>query len=86
VPNGAGNPNTDLANVRVISWIKKATQKAKLITSHCEGAFWLGQAGLTSYEASLDVVEQLFGKDQALSIAKALIFGPSNMQAASTTK
>jgi transcriptional regulator GlxA family with amidase domain len=130
VPSGAGSLEADLANVRVINWIKKAAQEAKFITSHCEGAFLLGKAGLldnkdattfhadtealqkqyptcrvqtdrrvvvdgnlitspgglASYEASLYVVEQLFGKDQALSIAKALIFGPSNIQAAISTK
>jgi transcriptional regulator GlxA family with amidase domain len=42
--------------------------------------------GLASYEAALYVVEQLFGRDQALSIAAALIFGPSNIEAALTTK
>jgi transcriptional regulator GlxA family with amidase domain len=42
--------------------------------------------GLASYEASLYVVEQLFGKEQAMSIASALIFGPSNIEAAITPK
>ena len=42
--------------------------------------------GLASYEASLYVVEQLFGKEQALSIAAALVFGPSNIATAITTK
>jgi uncharacterized membrane protein YbhN (UPF0104 family) len=42
--------------------------------------------GLAVYEASLYVVEQLFGRDQALSIASALIFGPSNIEAAMTSK
>ena len=105
-------------------------QEAKLITSHCEGAFLLGQAGLldnkqattfhadttalqqkyptcrvqagqrvvvdgnlitspgglASYEAALYVVERLFGKEQALSIAAALVFGPSNIEVPITTK
>jgi len=109
---------------------KKAAREAQFITSHCEGAFLLGQAGLlenkdattfhvdtaalqqqyptcrvqkdrrvvvdgnlvtsagglASYEAALYVVEKLFGKDQALSIAAALVFGPSNIEAAITTK
>ena len=126
VPSGAGSLEADLKNVRVITWLQKAAREAKFITSHCEGAFLLGQAslldnknattfpvdtetlqkqyptcrvqtgqrlvvdgnvitspgGLTSYEASLYVVEQLFGKEQALSIAAALVFGPSNITAA----
>jgi transcriptional regulator GlxA family with amidase domain len=121
VPSGAGSLDADLKNVRVIAWLQKAASEAKFITSHCQGAFLLGKAGLldnkeatifptntddlpkqypacrvqgdrrvvvdgnlitspgglASYEASLYVVEQLFGKDQALTIASALVFGPS---------
>jgi len=130
VPSGAGSLDADQKNARVIDWIKKAAREAKFITSHCQGAFLLGKAGLldnknattfptntndlqnqypscrvqadrrvvvdgnlitspgglASYEASLYVVEQLFGKDQALTIASALVFGPSNIEAATSTK
>jgi transcriptional regulator GlxA family with amidase domain len=130
VPSGAGSLDADLKNVRVIEWIKKAASEAKFITSHCQGAFLLGKAGLldnkeattfptntddlrqrypacrvqgdrrvvvdgnlitspgglASYEASLYVVEQLFGKDQAMTIASALVFGPSNVEAAVISK
>jgi transcriptional regulator GlxA family with amidase domain len=130
VPSGAGSLDADLHNVRVITWLQKAAREAKFLTSHCEGAFLLGQAGLlndkqattfpvdtatlqqkfptcrvqagqrivvdgnlitspgglASYEASLYVVEQLFGKEQALSIAAALVFGPSNIAAALPAK
>jgi transcriptional regulator GlxA family with amidase domain len=126
VPCGAGSLGEDQQNVRVINWIKKAASEAKFITSHCQGAFLLGKAGLldtkqattftanteelqkqypacrvqadrrvvvdgnlvtspgglASYEASLYAVEQLFGKEQAMIIASALIFGPSNIEAA----
>ena len=130
VPSGAGSLDADLKNERVIEWLKKAAREAKFITSHCQGAFLLGKAGLldnkqattfptnnedlqkqypacrvqtdrrivvdgnlitspgglASYEASLYVVEQLFGKEQALTIASALVFGPSNLEAASAGK
>jgi transcriptional regulator GlxA family with amidase domain len=130
VPSGAGSLDADLKNVRVIEWIQKTASGAKFITSHYQGAFLLGKAGLlddkvattfptntddlqkqypacrvqgdrrivvdgnlitspgglASYEASLYVVEQLFGKDQALTIASALVFGPSNLEAARTNK
>ena len=46
VPSGAGSLEADLKNVRVITWLQKAARDAKFITSHCEGAFLLGQAGL----------------------------------------
>jgi transcriptional regulator GlxA family with amidase domain len=38
--------------------------------------------GLASYEAALWVVEKLFGREQATTIATALVFGPSNRSAA----
>jgi transcriptional regulator GlxA family with amidase domain len=126
VPSGAGSLGADQQNERVVNWIKKAASEARFITSHCQGAFLLGKAGLldhkqattftantedlqkqypacrvqadrrvvvdgnlvtspgglASYEASLYVVAQLFGKEQAMRIASALIFGPSNIEAA----
>jgi transcriptional regulator GlxA family with amidase domain len=130
VPSGAGSLDADQKNVPVINWIKKAASEAKFITSHCQGAFLLGKAGLlddknattfptntgdlqkqypscrvqgdrrvvvdgnlitspgglASYEASLYVVEQLFGKEQAMTIASALVFGPSNIEASINPK
>jgi transcriptional regulator GlxA family with amidase domain len=46
VPSGAGSLERDLKNQRVIEWIKKEAKEAKFVTSHCEGAFLLGTAGL----------------------------------------
>ena len=46
VPSGVGSLDRDLKNQKVISWIKEAASKAKYVTSHCEGAFLLGAAGL----------------------------------------
>jgi transcriptional regulator GlxA family with amidase domain len=130
VPSGAGSLDADLKNVRVIDWVQKVAREAKFITSHCQGAFLLAQAGLlagkevttfpgdtdtlqqkyptcrvqkgqrividgnlitspgglASYEASLYVVEKLFGKEQAMTVATALVFGPSNLAAAMPTK
>jgi transcriptional regulator GlxA family with amidase domain len=51
-----------------------------------DGNLVTSPGGLASYEASLYVVEQLFGKEQAMTIASALIFGPSNIEAAIMTK
>jgi transcriptional regulator GlxA family with amidase domain len=51
-----------------------------------DGNLITSPGGLANYEASLYVVEQLFGRDEALNIASALIFGPSNIEAAVTTK
>jgi transcriptional regulator GlxA family with amidase domain len=130
IPSGAGSLTDDPKNTRVINWIKEVAGNAKFVTSHCEGAFLLGAAGLldnktattfpsdipalekrypacrvekgrrivvdgnlitsagglASYEAALYVVEKLFGKEQAATVAKALVFGPSNTEAASTVR
>jgi transcriptional regulator GlxA family with amidase domain len=51
-----------------------------------DGNLVTSPGGLASYEASLYVVEQLFGREQAMSIASALIFGPSNIESAITPK
>ena len=48
-----------------------------------DGNLITSAGGLASYEAALYVVEQLFGKDQAATVATALVFGPSNTAAAS---
>ena len=45
VPSGAGSLDADLKNVRVIDWVQKVAREAKFITSHCQGAFLLAQAG-----------------------------------------
>lgn len=125
VPSGAGSLERDLKNTRVIDWIRTQAKQAKFVTSHCEGAFLLGTAGLlegksattfptdraelqkrfpstkvsndrmvvdgnlvtsagglATYEASLWVVRQLFGPQEATRIADALVFGPSNVTAA----
>jgi hypothetical protein len=51
-----------------------------------DGNLVTSPGGLASYEASLYVVEQLFGKDQAMTIASALVSGPSNVEAAVTRR
>jgi len=60
VPSGAGSLDADQKNVRVIDWIKSAAREAKFITSHCQGAFLLGKAGVldnkdaTTFTANTD--------------------------------
>ncbi len=124
IPSGAGSLTDDPKDERTLAWIKKIAKTAKYVTSHCEGAFVLGAAGLldgrdattfpadraelqkryptckvktdqrvvidgklitsagglASYEASLYVIKQLFGADEAATIATALVFGPSNVE------
>ncbi|MEO8084484.1 MAG: DJ-1/PfpI family protein, partial [Ardenticatenales bacterium] len=126
VPSGGGSLSDDPKNGPVIDWIKSTAKDAQYVTSHCEGAFLLGAAGLldgknattfhtdtsdlqsrtpqctvvngqrivvdgnlitsagglASYEAALYVVEKLYGKEQADTIATALVFGESNVKEA----
>lgn len=51
-----------------------------------DGKLVTSGGGLASYEASLYVVERLFGKEQAAAIARALVFGPSNVSAANAAR
>jgi transcriptional regulator GlxA family with amidase domain len=51
-----------------------------------DGNLITSPGGLASYEAALYVVEKLFGKEQALTIATALVFGTSNIDAAIPAK
>ena len=46
VPSGAGSLDADPKNKAALAWIQKTAAKAKFITSHCEGAFLLAEAGL----------------------------------------
>lgn len=46
VPSGAESLDADPKNKPAIAWIKKAAAEAKFVTSHCEGAFLLAEAGL----------------------------------------
>lgn len=51
-----------------------------------DGNLITSPGGLASYEAALYVVEKLFGKEQAMTVATALVFGPSNITATMTAK
>jgi len=46
VPSGAGSLDADPKNKSAIAWIQKTAKDAKFVTSHCEGAFLLAEAGL----------------------------------------
>jgi len=51
-----------------------------------DGNLVTSAGGLASYEGSLWVVEQLFGKKESDRIAAALVFGPSNIATALAAK
>ena len=107
----------------MINWVNEIGEKAMYVTSHCDGAFVLAQAGLLdnvasttfpsdidlyrerfpqldvrdsvlfvhdgkfitsaggakSFEAALYLVEELYGKDIAISIASGLVIDWANL-------
>jgi transcriptional regulator GlxA family with amidase domain len=46
VPSAEHHLDTDLENKAMLKWINQVSQKAKFVTSHCDGAFILAEAGL----------------------------------------
>jgi len=66
VPSGAGSLDADPRNGRVISWVKEVSRRAKLVTSHCEGAFVLAAAGLlddkdaTTFHTDTDTLQKRY--------------------------
>ncbi|KPM30731.1 ThiJ/PfpI domain-containing protein [Croceitalea dokdonensis DOKDO 023] len=46
IPSAEGHLNTDLKDTTMLSFVKKVATSARLITSHCDGAFVLAEAGL----------------------------------------
>jgi len=46
VPSAEHHLDSDLENERMISWVRKIGKEAMYVTSHCDGAFVLAEAGL----------------------------------------
>ena len=52
VPSAEHHLDTDLDDKVLIDWVKQKGDKAEFVTSHCDGAFVLAQAGLLDDVAS----------------------------------
>ena len=52
VPSAEHHLDTDLQNQAMISFVKRIAESAQFVTSHCDGAFVLAQAGLLDTVAS----------------------------------
>jgi transcriptional regulator GlxA family with amidase domain len=52
VPSAEHHLDTDLENEVMIKWVHDISQNAKYVTSHCDGAFVLAEAGLLDSLAS----------------------------------
>ena len=58
VPSAEHHLDTDLEDKAMIDWVKRVAKNAEYVTSHCDGAFVLAQAGLLD-----DVVSTTFPSD-----------------------
>ncbi|WP_045113561.1 DJ-1/PfpI family protein [Microscilla marina] len=52
VPSAEHHLDTDLKDTTMINFVKKVDKEARYVTSHCDGAFVLAQAGLLDNVAS----------------------------------
>ena len=52
VPSAEHHLDSDLENEKMITWVRKVGEKAEFVTSHCDGAFVLAEAGLLNDVAS----------------------------------
>ena len=60
VPSAEHHLDSDLQDTTMINFVRKADKQAKFVTSHCDGAFVLAQAGLLD-----DVLSTTFPSDIA---------------------
>jgi transcriptional regulator GlxA family with amidase domain len=66
VPSAEHHLDSDLENEELISWIQSVDEKAQYITSHCDGAFLLAEAGLldevasTTFPSDIDKMKTMF--------------------------
>ena len=66
IPSAEHHLDTDLENAEMINWVRAVGEGATFITSHCDGAFVLAQAGLldslvsTTFPSDVDLYRQKF--------------------------
>lgn len=66
VPSAEHHLDTDLDNQVMIDWVRKVGEKAKYVTSHCDGSFVLAKAGLlddvasTTFPSDIDRYRKMF--------------------------
>lgn len=77
VPSAEHHLDTDLENTAMIDWVKKVSDQAQFVTSHCDGAFVLAKAGLlnnsasTTFPSDIDTYKEMF---PTLDVRKDVIF------------
>jgi transcriptional regulator GlxA family with amidase domain len=77
IPSAEHHLDTDLKDEAMLSFVKEVAQNAQFITSHCDGAFVLAQAGLldgkvsTTFPTDIDTMRERFPD---LDIRKDVLF------------
>jgi len=77
VPSAEHHLDTDLEDEAMIDFVKRVDLEAQFITSHCDGAFVLAQAGLldnsvsTTFPSDIDTMKERFPN---LDIRKDVLF------------
>ena len=66
VPSAEHHLDTDIENETMINWVREVGRTARFVTSHCDGAFVLAQAGLlndrvcTTFPADIATMRERF--------------------------
>ncbi len=77
VPSAEHHLDTDLEDEEMIGFVKRAAKEAQFVTSHCDGAFVLAQAGLldghvsTTFPTDIDAMRERF---PSLDVRKDVLF------------
>lgn len=77
IPSAEHHLDTDLQDTTMISFVQSVDKEAQFMTSHCDGAFVLAQAGLldsavsTTFPSDIDKMRNTFPK---LDIRKEVLF------------
>jgi transcriptional regulator GlxA family with amidase domain len=77
VPSAEHNIDTDLNNIQIMKFLQKVDKEAKFVTSHCDGAFLLANAGLlvgrqsTTFPSDILKYKQMF---PTLNVRDSVLF------------
>lgn len=77
VPSAEHHLDSDLQDKKMLDFVRRVDKNAKFVTSHCDGAFVLAQAGLLNYAQSttfpsdLDLYKKTFPQ---LSVQRDVLF------------